>query len=410
MDHIIIGAGVSGVLAAKELKAKGKSFVIIEKTTEVGGIWASTANVSSHVAVSEPSYRFDFGEESTPMEDFTETSEVKDELQRFAHSFKLLEHIRFGAHVTGVKRTDNLSTVVYQHEGREHIIRSHGTFIAVGAQQKPRKLTFPGEESFDGSIGYGIRNDINLGAFDGAHVCIIDGGAFSIENLRTALLKGAKKVTIISRNKFQCWPRSVHYRSSCGDTTWGELKCLYDKAVAWAGMIGMMDPFMSPNTKTQPVASDFFFLAFKEEKLDLVFDEVLEILPGKILTLKGLDISCDLILKCVGWEEAQMSEVYADFKHRDFCFLNGHASLVSCSDTVYSHSNDPTFNMEYIEDRVVSGSNSVVFLAMAIIRLQLFFMDHPDQFSTALKQMVRSSKSTCSWMQERLHYVGLPEA
>ncbi len=38
VDHIVSGAGVSGVVAAKELKDKGKSFVILEKTEEVGGM------------------------------------------------------------------------------------------------------------------------------------------------------------------------------------------------------------------------------------------------------------------------------------------------------------------------------------------------------------------------------------
>ena len=101
--------------------------------------------------------------------------------------------------------------------------------------------------------------------------------------------------------------------------------------------------------------------------------------------------------------------MYGGFRRRNFCFLDGHASLVTCSDSVYSHPNDPTFNIALMKDSLAPGSASVAYLAMAIIRLQLFCMDHPEQFDVAIRQTLDSPDSTCSWMQERLHYEGLPE-
>ena len=43
--------------------------------------------------------------------------------------------------------------------------------------------------TFGGAIGYGIRDDVKPSAYNGKDVCIIGGGAFAVENLRTALLK-----------------------------------------------------------------------------------------------------------------------------------------------------------------------------------------------------------------------------
>ncbi|NBW46055.1 MAG: NAD(P)/FAD-dependent oxidoreductase, partial [Betaproteobacteria bacterium] len=39
VEVLIIGAGFSGIGAAIQLKAAGIPFLILEKTTEIGGVW-----------------------------------------------------------------------------------------------------------------------------------------------------------------------------------------------------------------------------------------------------------------------------------------------------------------------------------------------------------------------------------
>jgi hypothetical protein len=157
--------------------------------------------------------------------------------------------------------------VTYEKDSRIYKIKCKGVFIATGAQAIRNEVYFPGEEDYNGSIAYGSNHLGNLHEeFKGEKVYIVGGGAFAIENVKSALLHGAKHVTIVHRSDFQVWPRCIHYllssEKSCNFSRYSDL---HNITANWAGLpVGVgpsvdLAPFMHPGTKAQPTANDSFF-------------------------------------------------------------------------------------------------------------------------------------------------------
>jgi dimethylaniline monooxygenase (N-oxide forming) len=106
----IIGAGSSGVAAAKALKAKGVAFECFEIGSNIGGMWRyandnglSSAYRSLHIDTS----RNNLGYSDHPIPDhhpdFLSHVEVLDYLEGYAERFGVRPHIRFNTRVSKVE-------------------------------------------------------------------------------------------------------------------------------------------------------------------------------------------------------------------------------------------------------------------------------------------------------------------
>ena len=110
----IIGAGSSGITAAKALKEKGVSFDCFEKGSNIGGVWRfnndnglSSAYRSLHIntnrvvmAYSDFPMPYDY-----PM--FPHHSDIIEYFENYVEHFKLREHITFNTSVTDVIRNSD---------------------------------------------------------------------------------------------------------------------------------------------------------------------------------------------------------------------------------------------------------------------------------------------------------------
>ncbi|SHI16020.1 flavin-containing monooxygenase [Ferrimonas marina] len=102
----IIGAGISGLVAAKVLKQHGLSVSVFEKGSALGGIWrfnndngASTCYRSLHINTSKRMMQlsdFPFKEE---MAEYPPHWQILEEFERYAEQFQLLPLIQFNTEV-----------------------------------------------------------------------------------------------------------------------------------------------------------------------------------------------------------------------------------------------------------------------------------------------------------------------
>lgn len=259
---LIIGAGTSGLMAAYEFHKAGVPFLLLEKAPTIGGVWRrpdGAANETSHVAITEPMYRFPRGEAfpSSPegASDYTSRREVLENQHAFVQEHGFLDHILFGAEVTSVRElAENCSqfsgeaqseppgtskgrvrVTYHDGEGTDKVIHGRGVFMALGAQQRPRRRVWPGEAAFRGTIAYGSAGDMDSSAFAGRRVVIIGAGAFAVENARTALIHGATHVTMVYR-------RSIQVR---------HVKCLGGHAMCGAAnsSFAFLSPFVPPESR-----------------------------------------------------------------------------------------------------------------------------------------------------------------
>jgi cation diffusion facilitator CzcD-associated flavoprotein CzcO len=153
----IIGAGSSGITAAKALKEKGVSFDCFEKGSNIGGVWRfnndnglSSAYRSLHIntnrvvmAYSDFPMPYDY-----PM--FPHHSDIIEYFENYVEHFKLREHITFNTSVTDVIRNLDGSYKVLLDNRQSFDYRY--IIVANGHHWNPRFPTPAFKGKFSGEI------------------------------------------------------------------------------------------------------------------------------------------------------------------------------------------------------------------------------------------------------------------
>lgn len=153
----IIGAGSSGITAAKALKEKGISFDCFEKGSKIGGVWrykndngVSSAYKSLHINTNRKVMAYsDF-----PMPDdypmFPHHSDIIEYFENYVEHFNLREHITFNTSVVDVVRnadgTYNITLDNRQSYDYQYVI------VANGHHWNPRFPTPAFKGEFTGEV------------------------------------------------------------------------------------------------------------------------------------------------------------------------------------------------------------------------------------------------------------------
>ncbi|KAK9057856.1 hypothetical protein SSX86_022695 [Deinandra increscens subsp. villosa] len=99
---VIIGAGISGLVACKYCISKGLNPIVFESQSDIGGVWAKTIK-TTRLQTFKGMYQFaDFPWPSSVTQDFPTQNELLTYLRSYADHFDLLKHIQFGSNVKGI--------------------------------------------------------------------------------------------------------------------------------------------------------------------------------------------------------------------------------------------------------------------------------------------------------------------
>ena len=93
---VIIGAGMSGLLAAHRLRQAGVAFVILEKNDDVGGTWLENSYPGCRVDNPNHNYSYSFAQRHDWPLHFSTQDVLLDYFRRCADAFGLRDLIRFG--------------------------------------------------------------------------------------------------------------------------------------------------------------------------------------------------------------------------------------------------------------------------------------------------------------------------
>ena len=103
---VIIGAGMSGLLAAHRLQTAGVDFVVLEKNDEVGGTWYENSYPGCRVDNPNHNYSYSFAQRHDWPFHFSSQDVLLDYFRRCASDFGLRDHIRFGTEVVSATWSD----------------------------------------------------------------------------------------------------------------------------------------------------------------------------------------------------------------------------------------------------------------------------------------------------------------
>ena len=180
---LIVGAGMSGLLAAHRLQQAGVPFVIFEKNTDVGGTWFENTYPGCRVDNPNHNYSYAFAQRHDWPLHFSTQDVLLDYLQRCADTFGLREHIRFSTEVVAAdwSEADLVWNVrVRDADGREETVTAQAVVSAVGQLNRPAMPDITGRDSFAGPTFHSARWDHAVD-LRGKTVAVIGTGASAVQ-------------------------------------------------------------------------------------------------------------------------------------------------------------------------------------------------------------------------------------
>jgi 4-hydroxyacetophenone monooxygenase len=180
----IVGAGFSGLCMAARLTQAGVPYVIIEKQSDVGGVWWS--NTYPGAGVDTPSYLYSLS--FVPYEwrhYYAGRAEVHDYLRHIADTFDIAPHVRLQTEVLRAQfNTDEqLWTLdVRERDGVVEQIRANLLVSGVGIFNPPVIPRIDGLESFDGPAFHTAEwpGGVDLA---GKRVAVVGNGASAMQTV-----------------------------------------------------------------------------------------------------------------------------------------------------------------------------------------------------------------------------------
>lgn len=156
----LVGAGPSGLAAARNLQKAGLAFQGFEAHADVGGLWdianpRSTVYHSAHLISSKRTTEFAEFPMGDDVADYPSHRELRDYFAAFADRFDLRRHFRFGARVQKVEPLDDSAAPPWrvawtESDGSTHDEVFGGVVIANGTLAEPSMPKFEGR--FDGEL------------------------------------------------------------------------------------------------------------------------------------------------------------------------------------------------------------------------------------------------------------------
>ena len=149
---VIIGAGMSGLLAGIKLGEAGIPFTIIEKNAGVGGTWYENRYPGCRVDVGNHFYSYSFAPDDEWSEFFAQQPELQAYFDRCMHDYGVADHIRFETEVTSARWDDASSTWTVETTGAHGgPLVANAVISAVGQLNRPKLPDIPGRDTFEGA-------------------------------------------------------------------------------------------------------------------------------------------------------------------------------------------------------------------------------------------------------------------
>ncbi|MEU7767489.1 NAD(P)/FAD-dependent oxidoreductase [Nocardia sp. NPDC049190] len=205
VEVLIIGAGLSGIGVACHLTKErtGRSYVILERRSAVGGTW----DLFRYPGIRSDSDMYTFGYGFRPWKGtkvLADGPHIRQYIEDTAAEYGVTEHIRFGRKVTTAhwsRRAGRWTIEAYnEHTGETEVYTCDFVVGCTGYYDYDNgyRPQFPGEESFGGRIVHPQHWPGDLD-YTGKRVVVIGSGATAI-TLIPAMSDDAAHVTMLQRS------------------------------------------------------------------------------------------------------------------------------------------------------------------------------------------------------------------
>jgi 4-hydroxyacetophenone monooxygenase len=180
---LIIGAGMSGLLAAHRLAQAGVEFTIVDKNDDVGGTWWENTYPGCRVDNPNHNYSYSFAQRHDWPYHYSPQPVLEQYFRDCADAFGLRPHIRFRTEVLSATWHDadaRWQVRVRTADGREETIEAHAVISAVGQLNRPKMPDICGIDTFAGPSFHSARWDHDVDLRE-KRVAVIGTGASAMQ-------------------------------------------------------------------------------------------------------------------------------------------------------------------------------------------------------------------------------------
>lgn len=183
LDVIVIGAGMSGLLAAIRLQQANIPFRVIEKNADVGGTWLENTYPGCRVDSNNQLYSYSFEPNARWPQFFSTQPVLLEYFRMIAEKYGLRRLISFNTAVQRMvfdEAQDRWNVQVRRPDGSLEELSARVVISAVGQLNRPRLPDIPGRDQFRGDSFHSAqwRHEVPL---EGRRVACIGTGASAFQ-------------------------------------------------------------------------------------------------------------------------------------------------------------------------------------------------------------------------------------
>ncbi|MGI9053314.1 MAG: flavin-containing monooxygenase [Ilumatobacteraceae bacterium] len=213
----VVGAGMSGVIAAYRLAEADIPYVVIEKNRDVGGTWLENTYPGCRVDIPNHYYSYSFAQRDDWPWFYSPQPELHRYFKECVDEFGIRSSIRFGTEVSSVVWDEESATWTLElvaADGTESTVRANVVISAVGQLNRPQLPSIEGRDSFAGPSFHSARWDHSVD-LAGKRVAVIGTGC-SAAQFAPIVAQEAASLEIFQRTPNWQFP-VPHYQQAVPD-------------------------------------------------------------------------------------------------------------------------------------------------------------------------------------------------
>ena len=216
LEVLIIGAGMSGILAAIKLAEIGIKYKIYEKNNDLGGTWYENQYPGSRVDIANHFYSYSFEENHQWSEHFSRQPELLDYFKKCFHKYDIQKNTYFETQVTDMKFDElnqewSVNSICHGEKKTESISI---VISCVGQLNQPKVPEINGLKKFQGNMFHSSQWP-NFDVISGKKVAVVGTGASAFQ-IVPSIAKSCKELTIFQRSPPWMFP-NLQYHEEVDD-------------------------------------------------------------------------------------------------------------------------------------------------------------------------------------------------
>jgi 4-hydroxyacetophenone monooxygenase len=221
LEVLVVGAGLSGVVAAIEMKRSGVQFTVVEKDAAPGGTWYENCYPGAGVDTPSHLYSLSFAQRSDWPRYFAGRDQLFDYVQGVIDEHQLGPYLRFGLEVTDAtwdEKTHRWQVNAVDGAGQVQRFNPHVVITGVGYFNRPQFPSIEGLEDFQGPVVHTAqwRPGLDL---TGKRVGVIGTGASAMQ-LASRIAQKTERLLLFQRTPQWAIPHPNAKREVSDRTKW----------------------------------------------------------------------------------------------------------------------------------------------------------------------------------------------